>query len=49
MIERLERSYNELEQKVIERTAEITKQKGELELQRDDLAEKNIKIERPEK
>ena len=46
MIERLERSYNELEQKVIERTAEISKQKGELETQRDDLAEKNIKIEK---
>ncbi|HAW53200.1 MAG TPA: hypothetical protein DCX54_12880 [Flavobacteriales bacterium] len=46
MIERLERSYNELEQKVIERTAEITKQKGELERQRDDLAEKNIKLEK---
>ncbi|MEQ8325376.1 MAG: SpoIIE family protein phosphatase [Vicingaceae bacterium] len=46
MIERLERSYNELEQKVIERTAEITKQKGEIENQRDDLAEKNVKLEK---
>ena len=46
MIERLERSYNELEQKVIERTAEIRKQKEEIENQRDDLAEKNIKLEK---
>lgn len=46
MIERLERSYNELEQKVIERTAEISKQKEEIESQRDDLAEKNVKLEK---
>lgn len=44
MIERLERSYNELEQKVIERTAEIQKQKDEIEHQKDDIEEKNQSI-----
>lgn len=44
MIERLERSYNELEQKVIERTAEIQKQKDEIESQKDDIEEKNQSI-----
>lgn len=44
MIERLERSYNELEQKVIERTAEIRKQKEEIESQKDDIEEKNQSI-----
>lgn len=44
MIERLERSYNELEQKVIERTAEIRKQKDEIENQKDDIEEKNRSI-----
>ena len=37
MIERLERSYNELEQKVIERTKEVVAQKEEIEKQRDDI------------
>ena len=46
MVERLERSYNELEQKVIERTKEVVAQKDEILHQRDDLAEKNVKLEK---
>ncbi len=45
MLERLEKSYNELEQKVIERTAKISKQKEEIESQRDNLAEQNNRLE----
>lgn len=45
MLERIEGFYNELEQKVKERTAEIAQKKEEIEAQRDDLADKNAKLE----
>lgn len=44
MLERLEEYYNELEQKVIERTAKISHQKEEIELQRDSLSSKNTQL-----
>lgn len=45
MIERLEEYYNELEQKVADRTREIEQQKEEITAQRDSLAEQNNRIE----
>ncbi len=45
MIERLEEYYNELEQKVADRTREIEQQKEEITAQRDSLADKNNRLE----
>ena len=45
MIETIESYYNELELKVEERTAEISKQKLEIEQQNSSLSDKNKKIE----
>ncbi len=45
MLERIEEYYNELEDKVEERTAEVVKQKEEIEVQRDSLADKNQRLE----
>ena len=44
MIGELQSYYTDLEQKVKERTAEISKQKEEIELQKDALADKNKEI-----
>ncbi|MFH2095728.1 MAG: SpoIIE family protein phosphatase, partial [Bacteroidota bacterium] len=45
MLERIEGYYNELEEKVKERTAEIAQKKEEIEAQRDALADKNNRLE----
>lgn len=45
MLERIEGYYNELEEKVKERTAEIAQKKEEIEAQRDALADKNNSLE----
>jgi sigma-B regulation protein RsbU (phosphoserine phosphatase) len=45
MLEKLEELYTGLERKVAERTAEVVAQKEEIESQRDNLAEKNIRLE----
>lgn len=45
MLEKLEELYSGLERKVAERTAEVVAQKEEIESQRDNLAEKNTRLE----
>jgi len=45
MLDKLEEMYNDLERKVIERTAEIQQQKEEISAQRDALFEKNEILE----
>lgn len=44
MLEKLEEFYNDLEQKVIERTAEISQQKEEIEAQRDQIEAQRDKL-----
>ena len=45
MLEKLEELYSGLERKVAERTAEVVAQKEEIESQRDNLAEKNERLQ----
>ncbi|PLX01420.1 MAG: hypothetical protein C0594_13210, partial [Marinilabiliales bacterium] len=45
MLEEIQKYYNELEEKVRERTQEVVQQKEEIEAQRDNLAEKNEHLE----
>jgi len=46
MLEKIELNYNELERRVQQRTAQINLQKEELQVQRDDLAQKNSSLEK---